>query len=168
MTSKIHPTAFIHPLADVEPGVEIGANTKVWRWAHIMSGCKIGKDCMIGQGCSIASKVTIGDSCRIQNGSHLFDGCVLGTNVFLGPNVITTNVKFPRSHRKGKFEETIFRDNCSVGANSTIICGIEIGVFAMIGAGSVVTKNIPSGVTAFGVPAIIKKSRTHHLEKLNI
>ena len=168
MTSKIHPTAFIHPLADVEPGVEIGAETKIWRWTHIMPGARIGKNCVIGEHVYIASNVIIGNHVHIQNGCQIFDGLVLEDFVFLGPGVLTTNVKFPRSHRKGKFEQTLIKKNASVGAGTVLICGITLGEFSMIGAGSICTKSIPPGETAFGNPARIKRSKSYHLEKLNI
>jgi acetyltransferase-like isoleucine patch superfamily enzyme len=168
MTSKIDPTAFIHPLADVEDGCTIGSGTKVWRWTHIMPGARIGKGCVIGEHVYIASEVIIGDHVHIQNGCQIFDGVVLEDFVFLGPGVLTTNVKFPRSHRKGKFEKTLIKKNASVGAGVVLICGITLGEFSMVGAGSTVTKDVPPGITAFGNPAQIKKSRTHHLEKLNI
>jgi len=168
MTSKIDPTAFIHPLADVEDGATIGKNSQVWRWSHIMPDAIVGDNVMIGEGCHIASGVVIGDNCRVQNGCQLFEGVTLENSVFLAPNVIFTNVKFPRSHRKGKFEKTILRSNCSIGANSVILCGIEIGTWAMIGMGSVVTRSVAPGVTAFGCPAVAKKNKNHHLEKLNI
>ena len=164
----IDPTAFIHPLADAESGCHIGANTKVWRWSHIMPGARIGKNCVIGEHVYIASSVTIGDGCHIQNGVNLYDGCELGNYVFMGPNSTTTNVKFPRSHRKGKFEKTIFKDNCSVGAGAVIVCGVTLGEFSMIGASSCVTKDIPPGVTVMGVPAVQKRNKNYHLEKLNI
>jgi len=168
MASKIDPTAFIHPLADVEDNVTIGKRTKVWRWSHIMSGAVIGDDCVISQGCFVAGTVVIGNGCHIQNNVNLYDGCVLGNFVFIGPNSTTTNVKFPRSHRKGKFEKTIFKDNSSVGAGVVIVCGTTLGEFCMIGASSCVTKDVPPGVTSFGVPATVKKNKNHHLEKLNI
>jgi UDP-2-acetamido-3-amino-2,3-dideoxy-glucuronate N-acetyltransferase len=164
MTSKIHPTAFIHPLADVEDGVEIGPRTKIWRWTHIMSGAVIGSDCMVGQGCSISSAVKIGNNVRIQNGCHLFDGVVLEDFVFLGPGVLTTNVKFPRSHRKGKFEQTLIKRNASVGAGVVIICGVTLGEFCMCAASSCITRDVPPGVTIMGVPGVIKKSRAHQQE----
>jgi UDP-2-acetamido-3-amino-2,3-dideoxy-glucuronate N-acetyltransferase len=164
----IDSTAFIHPSSVIDEGCVIGKNVKIWHFCHVMSGAVIGDGTSIGQGCYIASDVTIGKNCKIQNHVSIYDGVVLEDSVFCGPAVTFTNVKFPRSHRKGKFEKTILRSNCSIGANSTIICGIEIGIFAMIGAGSVVTKSIPPGMTAFGVPATVKKSRSHNLEKLNI
>ena len=164
----IHPTAFIHPLADVEAGCTVGSETKVWRWTHIMPGAKIGKGCVIGEHVYIASDVIIGDHVHVQNGVQIFDGVVLEDFVFCGPNCCFTNVKFPRSHRKGKFEKTIVKRNASIGASATIICGVEIGEFAMIAAGAVLTRNAPPGVTMMGCPAVAKKNKNHHLEKLNI
>ena len=157
---SIHPTAFIHPLADVESGATIGAYTKIWRWSHIMPGAVIGKDCVIGEHCYIATDVVVGDHCHIQNGVNLYDGVRLGNSIFFGPNATTTNVKFPRSHRKGKFEETIFKDNCTIGAGCVIICGVTIEEWVMVGANSIVTKSLPPGVTAFGNPATVKRTKT--------
>ena len=162
---SIHPTAFIHPLADVEDGVIIGKDCKIWRWTHIMSGAVIGDSTMIGQSCSIAGNVKIGNNVRVQNGCHLFDGVVIEDFSFIGPGVIFTNVKFPRSHRKGKYEQTLLQEHCTIGANSTIICGITIGPWAMIGAGSVVTKSVGAGLTSFGNPAQIKKNNLDRGQK---
>jgi len=121
-----------------------------------MSGAKIGKNCSIGQGCFIASTVVVGDNCRIQNGVFLFDGVILGDNVFVGPNATFTNVKRPRTFRRGRYEKTVVKDGAAVGANATIVCGVVLGRNSFVGAGSVVTKDVPDNMTAWGVPAKIQ------------
>lgn len=155
---SIHPTAFIHPLADVEDGCTIGENSKIWRWTHIMPGAKIGQNCTIGEHCYIASQVVVGDNVRIQNGCQIFDGIIIEDFCFIGPAVCFTNVKFPRSHRKGNYEKTHLQDHCTIGANSTIICGVTIGSWSMVGAGSVVTRDVPPGITVMGTPARTKSN----------
>lgn len=147
------PPIFIHKLADVEVGCSIGNGTKIWRWSHVCSGAVIGKNCVIGQGCYIAPTVRIGNNVRIQNNVHLWDGVSLEDNVFIGPSVVFTNVKKPRAFRRGRFEQTIVREGASIGANATIICGIEIGTLAFVGAGAVVTRSVSPKTTVWGVPA---------------
>lgn len=164
----IHPTAFIHPLADVEDNVTIGKRTKVWRWSHIRSGAVIGDDCVISQGCFVAGTARIGNNVHIQNHVSIYDGVILEDFVFVGPSVVFTNVKFPRSHRKGKFEETLVKRNASIGAGAVIICGNTLGEFSMVAASACVTRSVPPGETVMGVPAVIKRNKNHHLEKLNI
>lgn len=168
MTSKIHPTAYIHESSVIDPDVEIGANTKIWHFCHVMSGAKIGKNCVLGQNVYVASEVVIGDNVHCQNNVSIYDGVTIEDNCFLGPSCVFTNVKFPRSHRKGKFEKTLVRSGATIGANATIICGVEIGQFAMIAAGAVLTRNAPPGTTMMGCPAVAKRNKNHHLEKLNI
>jgi UDP-2-acetamido-3-amino-2,3-dideoxy-glucuronate N-acetyltransferase len=164
MTSKIDPTAYIHPSSVIDEGCSIGKNVKIWHFCHIMSGAKIGDNTSIGQGCYIASDVVIGKNCKIQNHVSIYDGVTLEDSVFIGPSVVFTNVKFPRSHRKGKYEKTILRTGCTIGANSTIICGIEIGQWSMVAAGCVATRTVPPGVTIMGVPGVVKRSRAHQQE----
>jgi UDP-2-acetamido-3-amino-2,3-dideoxy-glucuronate N-acetyltransferase len=168
MTSKIHPTAFIHESAIVDPGVEIGADTKIWHFCHIMTGAKIGKGCSFGQGCHVSGAVVIGDNCKIQNGVSLYDGVILEDQVFIGPHAVFTNVKFPRAHRKGKFETTLIKRGATIGAGAILVCGIEVGEFAMVAAGCVCTRNAPPGTTIMGVPGVVKKSRSHQQELKNI
>jgi len=147
---------FIHRLADVEAGCVIGDNTKIWRWTHVVTGAEIGENCTIGQGCYIASNAKIGNNCRIQNGVYLWDGVCLEDDVFVGPNVCFTNVKRPRAYKRGRFEKTVIKKGAALGANCTIVCGVTIGENAFVGAGSVVTKDVPDNMIAWGVPAKIQ------------
>jgi UDP-2-acetamido-3-amino-2,3-dideoxy-glucuronate N-acetyltransferase len=159
------PPVFIHRLADVEPGASIGNGTRVWRWSHIRDGAVIGERCSIGQGCFIAATARIGNNVRIQNNVSIWDGVVLEDNTFIGPSVVFTNVKRPKSTRRGRFEKTLVKRGATLGANCTIVCGVTIGENAFIGAGSVVTKDVPPGVTAWGCPA---KVQPHSLIKRDL
>jgi UDP-2-acetamido-3-amino-2,3-dideoxy-glucuronate N-acetyltransferase len=150
---------FIHETAIIDDNAVIGEGTKIWAFSHISKGAKIGKNCVIGEGVHIGPGVIIGDNCKIQNHSLLYEGVTLENNVFLGPNIITTNDLYPKARgewTRENFKKTLFKEGCSIGANSTIICGVIIGNNTLIGAGSVVTKNIPSGVIAYGNPTKIK------------
>lgn len=136
----------------VDASAKIGDGTKIWHFSHISEGAEIGKNCMIGQGVFIGKNVRIGDHCRIQNGAQIFTGVELGDYVFIGPNVVFTNVVYPRSARDqhGNFTETFVASHASIGANATILCGISIGFKSIIGAGAVITRDIPSMVIARG------------------
>jgi len=147
---------FISRNAVVEPGCTIGDGTKIWHFSHVMSGATIGENCMIGSYVQVASNTTIGNNCRIQNHVDIFDGIVLEDGVFIGPHVAFTNVKRPRSYKRGRFERTVVKKGATIGANATIICGVTIGENAFVGAGSVVTKDVPDNMTAWGVPAKIQ------------
>jgi UDP-2-acetamido-3-amino-2,3-dideoxy-glucuronate N-acetyltransferase len=146
----IHNTAII----DCDKN-NIGDDTKIWAYSHICKNVKIGKNCIIGEGVYIGPNVIIGDNCKIQNHSLIYEGVELENDVFIGPNVITTNDIFPRSigNWNDRFRKTLIKNGASICANSTIVCGIIIGENAMIGAGSVVTKNIKSNYLAYGNPA---------------
>ena len=145
---------FIHPTAIVESD-DIGDGTKIWAFSHISKGVKIGAGCNIGEGTYIGINVTIGNRCKIQNHCLIYEGVHIGDEVFIGPNVITTNDIFPRAvgEWKHRFRETFIKKGASIAANCTILCGITIGEDAMIGAGSVVTKNIKPNYIAYGNPA---------------
>jgi UDP-2-acetamido-3-amino-2,3-dideoxy-glucuronate N-acetyltransferase len=146
---------FIHPTAIIDDNVTIGKNTKIWAYSHISSGTVIGQDCTIGEGVHIGNDVIIGNSCKIQNHSLIYKGVSLEDEVFLGPNTITTNDLYPRA--KGdwsdRFRTTIFKKGSSVGANCTIVCGVELGMLCMVAAGSVVTQNVMSHSLVRGNPA---------------
>lgn len=141
--------------ADVEDDAEVGGGTRVWHFAHVMSGARIGRNCMLGQGVHVASAVVIGDGCKIQNGAQLFDGATLEDGVFIGPCVVFTNVRTPRAHvnRRAEYKQTLVKRGASIGANATILPGVTIGEYAMIGAGAVVTKDVPAQEAWVGSPA---------------
>ena len=147
------PDQLVHPTAIVET-TNIGAGTRIWQWVHVMPGAWIGARCSIGQGCFIGS-VRIGDGCRIQNHVSVFDGVTLEDDVFLGPSCVFTNVKHPRADvpRRGEFLPTRVGRGATVGANATIVCGVTIGPYAMIGAGAVVTKDVAAYALVVGAPA---------------
>ncbi len=146
--SLIHPTAVIDG-----PDTHVGADTRIWHFVHVMPGAYIGERCSIGQGCFIG-RVRIGHGCRIQNNVSVYDGVTLEDDVFLGPSCVFTNVKHPRAHvqRKDAFARTLVCKGTTIGANATILCGITIGEYAMIGAGAVVTSDVPPHALVVGTP----------------
>lgn len=145
--------------AIVSEKAKIGKNTKIWHWTHVRENCSIGENCIIGQNCYIAPKVIIGNNVKIQNNVSVYEGVIIEDNVFIGPSVVFTNVKMPRSQidQSNNFQKTIVKKGVSIGANSTIICGNEIGENTFIGAGSLVTKNVPENKLAYGSPLKIIK-----------
>ncbi len=149
---------FVHPTAVVDDPMEIGAGTKIWHFTHIMAGAKIGKECIIGQNVFIGSRAVLGNNIKVQNNVSIFDGVVLEDDVFCGPSMVFTNVFNPRSFisRKKEFRKTLVRKGATIGANVTIVCGNTIGQYAFIGAGSVVTKDIPSYALVYGNPGKVK------------
>ena len=146
---------FLHETSIVDKDCQIGKGTKIWHFSHIMSGSQIGEGCNIGQNVVISPKVTIGNNVKIQNNVSVYTGVQCEDDVFLGPSVVFTNVINPRSFisRKESFLPTIIRRGASIGANATILPGISLGKGCIIGAGSVVTKDVPPGVTVVGNPA---------------
>jgi UDP-2-acetamido-3-amino-2,3-dideoxy-glucuronate N-acetyltransferase len=148
---------FVHPTSIVEEPSTIREGTKIWHFSHIMPHTSIGKNCTIGQNVFIGENVSIGDSVRIQNNVSVFDGVTLEDEVFCGPSCVFTNVKSPRSSiaQRGSFIPTLVKKSATIGANATIICGNTIGKYALIGAGSVVTSDIPDYALAYGNPARI-------------
>ena len=146
---------FVHPSSFVDGGAQIGAGTKVWHFCHISSGAKVGRNCVLGQNVFIADGVELGSNCKIQNNVSIYSGTILEDDVFLGPSCVLTNVTNPRSQvvRHSLYERTLIRRGASIGANATIICGIEIGRYAFIAAGAVVTGNVPDYALIMGVPA---------------
>lgn len=145
----------IHPTAVVDPGVEIGAGTAVWHFSHLMEGCKIGAGCRIGQNVVVSPGVVLGDHVKVQNNVSLYTGVVCEDDVFLGPSCVFTNVINPRSAvpRKDQYRATVVKKGASIGANATIVCGHTIGRYAMIGAGAVVTRDVPDYALVTGNPA---------------
>lgn len=145
---------FVHPSAVVDKDCEIGEGVKIWHFSHLMTGCKIGKGCTIGQNVFIASNVVLGRNVKVQNNVSIYEGVVCEDDVFLGPSMVFTNVINPRSavNRKNEFQKTIVRKGATIGANATVICGNEIGAYAFIGAGTVVTKPVPPYALIVGNP----------------
>jgi UDP-2-acetamido-3-amino-2,3-dideoxy-glucuronate N-acetyltransferase len=144
-----------HPSAIIDENCEIGEATKIWHFSHIMSGCKIGKRCNIGQNVVVSPQVVLGDNVKVQNNVSIYTGVICEDDVFLGPSMVFTNVINPRSAiiRKDEYRKTIVRKGASIGANATIVCGNEIGQYAMIGAGAVITKEVPPYALVYGNPA---------------
>lgn len=146
---------FAHPTAIIDEDCKIGQGTKIWHFSHIMRGCEIGENCNIGQNVVVSPKVRLGNNVRVQNNVSIYEGVICEDDVFLGPSMVFTNVINPRSaiSRKTEFMQTLVKKGASIGANVTIICGNEIGEYAFIGAGAVVTKSVPPYALVFGNPA---------------
>jgi UDP-2-acetamido-3-amino-2,3-dideoxy-glucuronate N-acetyltransferase len=146
---------FIHATAVVDKGTQIGNGVKVWHFCHIMPGCMIGENCNIGQNCVIFPEVVLGKNVKVQNNISIYTGVTCDDDVFLGPSMVFTNVINPRSAvvRRGQYSKTHVGKGASIGANATIVCGHNIGQFAFIGAGAVVTKNVPAYSLWVGNPA---------------
>ena len=146
---------FAHETACIDEGCEIGAGTKIWHFSHIMPDCFIGENCNIGQNCVISPKVRLGSQVKIQNNVSVYTGVVCEDDVFLGPSMVFTNISNPRSAviRREQYVETLVRKGASIGANATIICGNELGAYCLIGAGSVITKNVKAYAMMVGNPA---------------
>lgn len=146
---------YAHPSAIVDEGCTIGAGTKIWHFSHVMPNCVIGEGCNIGQNVVVSPKVTLGKNVRVQNNVSIYEGVLCEDDVFLGPSMVFTNVINPRSavSRKSEYKQTLVRRGASIGANATIVCGNEIGEFAFIGAGAVVTKPVPAYALVVGNPA---------------
>ena len=146
---------FVHESSYVDEGAEIGEGTKVWHFTHIMSGAKVGKKCSIGQNVNIVGKAIIGNGVKIQNNVSLYDDVVIEDDVFCGPSCVFTNVINPRAfiERKHEYKQTLIKKGASIGANATIVCGVTVGEYALIGAGSVVTKDVPPYALVYGNPA---------------
>lgn len=149
------PRFFVDPTAVVDQPCEIGDGTKIWHFSHVMPNCKIGRGCNFGQNVHVASGVRIGDNVKIQNNVSLYTGVELEDDVFCGPSMVFTNVINPRSHinRKSEYQKTLVKRGASLGANSTIVCGTTVGRYAFVGAGAVVTKDVPDHALVVGVPA---------------
>lgn len=159
---------FAHPSAWIDEPCEIGAGTKIWHFCHVMSNARIGERCVLGQNVMIASDVVIGNNVKIQNNVSVYTGVILEDDVFCGPSCVFTNVSNPRSQivRHHLYERTLVRRGATIGANVTIVCGITIGRYAFIGAGAVVTKEVPDYALMLGVPASQKGWMSRHGQRL--
>ena len=154
-TIEAEKNYFAHETACVDEPCEIGQGTKIWHYSHIMKDAKIGKHCSFGQNCCISPGVVIGDNVKVQNNISIYTGAVIEDDVFLGPSCVLTNVTNPRSqvNRHSLYENTVLRRGATIGANATIVCGVEIGRYAFVGAGATVTKNVPDYALVIGAPA---------------
>jgi UDP-2-acetamido-3-amino-2,3-dideoxy-glucuronate N-acetyltransferase len=155
MVSRKEKDFFVHDTSIVDDGVVIGEGTKIWHYSHLLSGTIMGKNCIVGQNVSIGPQVTVGDGCKIQNNVSVYKGVTLEDKVFCGPSCVFTNVYTPRAfvERKDEFLPTLVRYGATIGANATVICGVTIGRFALIGAGAVVKDDVSDYAVVAGVPA---------------
>lgn len=146
---------FVHSSAIVDEGAEIGEGSRIWHFAHVCGGARIGKGVSLGQNVFVGNKVVIGDKCKIQNNVSVYDNVTLEEGVFCGPSMVFTNVYNPRSlvERKSEYRDTLVRKGATLGANCTVVCGTSIGEYAFIGAGAVITKDVPAYALMVGVPA---------------
>jgi UDP-2-acetamido-3-amino-2,3-dideoxy-glucuronate N-acetyltransferase len=145
---------FAHETAVIDEGCEIGEGSKIWHFSHIMKNCRIGKNCNIGQNVVVSPEVILGDNVKVQNNVSIYTGVICEDDVFLGPSMVFTNITNPRSAvvRRGQYEKTVVKRGASIGANATIVCGHDIGEFAFIGAGTVITKHVPAYALFVGNP----------------
>jgi len=145
---------FAHETAVIDPGCEIGEGTKVWHFSHLMTGCRIGKNCNIGQNVVVSPEVVLGNNVKVQNNVSIYTGVVCEDDVFLGPSMVFTNVKNPRSsvNRRGQYARTLVRRGATIGANATVVCGHVIGSFAFVGAGTVILRDVPDYALVVGNP----------------
>ena len=146
---------FVHETAVVDDGAEIGLGTKIWHFTHVLTETHIGADCVVGQNCMIGPGVTVGDSCKIQNNVSIYAGVTIEDEVFCGPSCVFTNVLTPRAfiERKQEFSATLVRRGATIGANATVVCGVTIGSYALVGAGAVVTHDVADFSLVLGNPA---------------
>ena len=159
---------YVHPTAIVHESAILGDGTKVWHFSHIMKGARIGERCIFGQNCHVANDVIIGNNVKIQNNVSIYTGTIIEDDVFLGPSCVLTNVTNPRSqiNRHSLYEKTLLRRGATVGANATIVCGIELGRYCFIGAGAVVAKDVPDYALLVGNPARRVGWMTRHGHRL--
>ncbi len=146
---------FAHDTSIVDDNVKIGDDTKIWHFSHILSGSNIGRNCSFGQNCVVGPKVNIGNGVKVQNNISIYEGVEVEDDVFLGPSMVFTNVTNPRAFivRREEFKKTIMKKGCSIGANATIVCGVTVGEYALIGSGTVVNKDVKPFALMVGVPA---------------
>lgn len=148
-------TTTIHPSAIVDEGATIGEGSRIWHWVHVCGGARIGQGVSLGQNVFVGNRVVIGDHCKVQNNVSVYDNVTLEEGVFCGPSMVFTNVHNPRSliERKNEYRDTLVKKGATLGANCTIVCGATIGAYAFVGAGAVVTKDVPAYALMVGVPA---------------
>lgn len=161
---------FVHESSYVDEDAEIGAGTKIWHFCHIMPQTRIGQNCNIGQNVFIASGVVIGNNVKIQNNVSLYTGVTIEDDAFLGPSMVFTNVLNPRSHvsRKDEYKPTLVRRGASIGANATVVCGVSLGEYSFVGAGSVVARDVPDYALVYGNPARVRGWMCHCGVKLKL
>lgn len=159
---------YAHETAVIDPGALIGEGSKIWHFCHIMPGAVIGADCNLGQNVFVANEVVLGNNVKVQNNVSIYAGVICEDDVFLGPSMVFTNVYNPRSavNRKGEYLQTIVRQGATIGANATIVCGVEIGAFAFIGAGALVRKDVPPYALIVGNPGRHIGWMSEHGERL--
>lgn len=147
--------SFIHATAVVDNGCEIGLGTKIWHFSHVLSGSTVGENCVFGQNVMVGPDVNVGSNCKIQNNVSIYAGVTVEDDVFCGPSCVFTNVRTPRAfiERKDEFAPTLVSKGATIGANATIVCGVTIGQYALIGAGAVITKDVPDFALMLGNPA---------------
>ena len=146
---------YVHPTAVVDQGAYIGANTKVWHFTHVMPGARIGERCVLGQNVNVGGRAVLGNGVKVQNNVSIYDDVICEDDVFLGPSCVLTNVVNPRSfvERKSEYRTTLIKKGASIGANATVVCGVTLGEYCFIGAGAVVTKDVPAYALVYGNPA---------------
>lgn len=151
----IHKKAFIDEMAIVDEGCEVGSGTRVWHFSHLITGCRIGENCSLGQNVMVGKDVIVGNNVKVQNNVSIYEAVVVEDDVFIGPSAVFTNVINPRAtvSRKHEYRPTILRKGSTIGANATILCGIEIGAYAFVGAGAVVTSSVKPYSLVIGNPA---------------
>jgi len=156
-TTPPRPRYFAHPTATIDAGCEIGEGTRIWHYSHVMGSARIGRGCSLGQNVFVAADVVIGNNVKIQNNVSIYEGVVLEDDVFCGPSMVFTNVFNPRSHisRKHEFRSTLVKRGATLGANATLVCGHVVGRYAFVGAGAVVTHDVPDYALVVGAPARI-------------
>ncbi|MFT4561417.1 MAG: UDP-2-acetamido-3-amino-2,3-dideoxy-glucuronate N-acetyltransferase [Gammaproteobacteria bacterium] len=151
---SVHADVTVHPSAIVDDGAEVGAGSRIWHWVHVSAGARIGAGCSLGQGVYVGNRVTIGNNVKVQNNVSVYDNVSLADDVFCGPSMVFTNVYNPRSAitRKDEYRDTQIRRGATLGANSTIVCGITVGAYAFVAAGAVVNRDVPDFALIAGVP----------------
>jgi len=145
----------IHPTAIIDDGAVIGPRTRIWHWVHVCAGARIGRDGSLGQNVFVGNRAVVGDRVKVQNNVSIYDNVTLEDDVFCGPSMVFTNVFNPRAHvsRKDEYRDTLVRRGATLGANCTIVCGVTVGAYAFVGAGAVVTRDVPAHALVVGVPA---------------